>query len=255
MPTRDSGGQIAEARQVMTEAHRVVVLTGAGISTDSGIPDFRGPEGVWTKNPAAERLATLDAYLEDEAVRRRAWQGRLHSPTWTARPNAGHGAIVALERQGKLDTLVTQNIDGLHQLAGSDPAKVIEIHGTIREVVCMTCGDRGSADITLDRVRAGEEDPDCMLCGGILKSATISFGQSLVVEDLEQAERAASRCDLLLAVGSTLTVYPAAGLVPVAAGNGSQIVIVNAEPTPYDHLAAAVVREPISDSLPRIVGD
>src|SRR5271166_3583103 len=255
MPTIDSDDQIAVAQQLMSEAHRVVVLTGAGISTDSGIPDFRGPDGVWTKNPEAERLSTLDAYLEDEAVRRRAWQGRLLSPTWSANPNAGHRAIVALEHQGKLDTLVTQNIDGLHQLAGSDPTKVIEIHGTIREVVCMSCGDRGPAEITLDRVRAGEEDPDCKLCGGILKSATISFGQSLVVEDLEQAERAASRCDLLLAVGSSLTVYPAAGLVPVAAVNGAQIVIVNAEQTPYDHLAAVVVREPISDSLPYIIGD
>jgi NAD-dependent deacetylase len=255
MPTNDFSDQMADAQQLISEAHRVVVLTGAGISTDSGIPDFRGPEGVWTKNPEAERLSTLDAYLEDEAVRRRAWQGRLHSPTWSANPNAGHHAIVALERQGKLDAVVTQNIDGLHQLSGNDPTKVIEIHGTIREVVCMTCADRGPAGITLDRVRAGEEDPDCKLCGGILKSATISFGQSLVVEDLEQAERAASRCELLLAVGSSLTVYPAAGLVPVAAGNGAQIVIVNAEQTPYDHLAAAVVREPISDSLPYIIGD
>jgi NAD-dependent deacetylase len=255
MPTLESGDQIAEAQQLMSEAHRVVVLTGAGISTDSGIPDFRGPEGVWTKNPEAERLSTLDAYLEDEAVRRRAWQGRLHSPTWSAKPNAGHHAIVALEHQGRLDTLVTQNIDGLHELAGNDPTKVIEIHGTIREVVCMSCGDRGPAEVILDRVRAGEEDPECNLCGGILKSATISFGQSLVVEDLEQAERAASHCDLLLAVGSSLTVYPAAGLVPVAARSGAEIVIVNAEQTPYDHLAAAVVRDPISDSLPDIIGD
>jgi NAD-dependent protein deacetylase/lipoamidase len=253
MPTGDVDGPIAEAARVLSDARCVVALTGAGISTDSGIPDFRGPEGVWTKNPEAERLATLDAYLEDGEVRRRAWQGRLHSPTWRADPNPGHRALVTLEHQGKLDTLVTQNIDGLHQLAGNDPSKVIEIHGTIREVVCMACGDRGPASATLERVRAGEEDPSCKRCGGILKSATISFGQSLVVEDLARAERAASGCDVLLAVGTSLTVYPAAALVPVAAANGASVVIVNAEETPYDHLAAAVVRDPISSSLPRVV--
>jgi NAD-dependent deacetylase len=251
----DPADQITLAHDVLRRASRVVVLTGAGISTDSGIPDFRGPEGVWTKNPEAERLSTLDAYLEDEQVRRRAWQSRLTSPTWTADPNPGHRALVTLEHQGRLDTLVTQNIDGLHQAAGNDPAKVIEIHGTMREVVCMACGRREPAGPTLERVLAGEEDPDCRACGGILKSATISFGQSLVVEDLERAERAASECDVLLAVGSTLTVYPAASLVPVAASNRAAVVIVNAEETPYDDLAAAVVREPISASLPRIVGE
>ncbi len=253
MPSDATSDQVRVASRVLGEASRVVVLTGAGISTDSGIPDFRGPDGVWTKDPAAERLATLDVYLEDEEVRRRAWQGRLHSPTWNADPNPGHRALVALEHRGMLDTLVTQNIDGLHQLAGNDPVKVIEIHGTIRDVVCMSCGDRGPAWLTLDRVRAGEEDPHCGLCGGILKSATISFGQPLVAEDLERAERAAHRCDLFLVVGSSLTVFPAAGLVPVAAGNGASVVIVNAEETPYDDLAAAVIRDPISISLPRIV--
>jgi NAD-dependent deacetylase len=198
------------------EAERVVVLTGAGISTDSGIPDFRGPNGVWTKNPAAEKTATLEHYLADPAVRRQAWQNRLVSPAWNARPNAGHDAIVELERRQKLHTLITQNIDELHQLAGSDPAKVVEIHGTMRKVVCWTCGERGPMEPVLERVRAGDPDPACRTCGGILKSATISFGQNLVVADLERAERAALECDLLLAVGSTLTVYPAAGVVPLA---------------------------------------
>ncbi len=226
------------------------MLTGAGISTDSGIPDFRGPDGLWTKDPEAERLSTLDAYMNDPPVRRRAWRNRLDSPTWTAQPNAGHRALVALERQGRLDTLVTQNIDGLHHLAGNDPAKVVEIHGTMREVVCMECHARGPAGPTLERVRAGESDPACLACGGILKSATISFGQSLVAADLRRAEQAAARCDALLAVGTSLTVYPAAGLVPTAADHGAPIVIVNAEATPYDHLARAVVKEPISSVLP-----
>jgi len=229
-------------------------LTGAGISTESGIPDFRGPQGIWTKDPSAERLASIEAYLSDPDVRRRAWRNRLESPTWSAEPNAGHLALVDLERAGKLDTLVTQNVDGLHHAAGNDPSRIVEIHGTMRDVVCLACGDRGPAAPTLERVRQGEEDPACLRCGGILKSATISFGQSLVAEDLVRAEAAAARCDLLLAVGTSLAVYPAAGLVPVAADHGARVVIVNAEPTPYDLLADAVVRQPIGESLPAIVG-
>jgi NAD-dependent deacetylase len=252
MPSDDP---VAAARLLLGSARRVVVLTGAGISTDSGIPDFRGPEGVWTKNPAAERMAALDVYLGDPEVRRRAWRGRLDSPTWTAQPNAGHRALVTLERQGKLDTLVTQNIDGLHQLAGNDPARIIEIHGTIREIVCMSCGDQAPAQATLERVLDGEEDPACLSCGGILKSATISFGQSLVPADLWRAEQAARRCDVLLAVGSSLAVYPAAGLVPLAADHGAAVVIVNAEPTAYDPIADAVIRASISLVLPSVIGE
>jgi NAD-dependent protein deacetylase/lipoamidase len=249
------------ATDLVAGARRVVVLTGAGISTDSGIPDFRGPNGVWTKNPEAEKLATLQAYLSDPEIRRRAWRQRLESPAWQARPNAGHRALVALERRGVLDTLVTQNIDGLHQAAGSDPALVVEIHGTMREVACLSCGARSPMPAILDRVRAGEADPPCTTpsaggaCGGILKSATISFGQSLVAEDLERAHHAASNCDLLLAVGSTLAVYPAAGLVPTAVQSGASVVIVNGEPTEYDGVAESVVRGQISEVLPIIVGD
>jgi NAD-dependent deacetylase len=249
------GDPVGDARRLVGASSRVVALTGAGISTDSGIPDFRGPQGVWTTDPEAERLSTLDAYMADPDVRRRAWLSRIESPVWRAEPNAGHEALAALERQGRLDTLVTQNIDGLHQVAGNDPDRVIEIHGTMRDVVCMSCGDRGPSRTILDRVRAGEPDPACRLCGGILKSATISFGQSLVVSDLIRAEAAARHCDLLLTVGTSLTVYPAAGLVPIAADHGADIVIVNAEPTPYDPIAHSVIREPISRALPAIVGD
>jgi NAD-dependent deacetylase len=256
----DAGSAVERARRLVVGARRVVVLTGAGISTDSGIPDFRGPDGVWTKNPEAEKLATLQVYLADPDVRRRAWLQRMESPTWQAQPNPGHQAIVELERRGVLDTLVTQNIDGLHQAAGSDPARVVEIHGTMREVACLSCGARRPMPDVLDRVRAGEDDPPCTapaedgICGGILKSATISFGQSLVVEDLERAHEAASACDLLLAVGSTLAVYPAAGLVPTAYQSGASLVIVNGGPTEYDGLADVVVRGQISDALPAIVG-
>ncbi|MGH8981356.1 MAG: SIR2 family NAD-dependent protein deacylase [Acidimicrobiales bacterium] len=242
------------AQRLVGQARRIVALTGAGISTGSGIPDFRGPNGVWTKDPAAERLSTLDAYMERPDVRRQAWLGRLHSPVWTAEPGPGHRALADLDRRGALSLLVTQNIDGLHQLAGADRTRVVEIHGTMRDVVCMACGDRGPAGPTLERVCAGEVDPACLECGGILKSATISFGQSLVPQDLARAEEAARECDLLLAVGSTLGVYPAAGLVPLASTHGAPVVIVNADPTPFDRIAAAVVRSPITRALPVIVG-
>src|SRR5262245_42879561 len=246
---------LQEIKAWIDEARRVVVLTGAGISTDSGIPDFRGPQGVWTKNPTAEKMSTLQHYMADPDVRRAAWQNRLESPAWGAKPNAGHLALVTLERRGKLDTLITQNIDGLHQLAGHAPERVVEIHGTMREVVCMMCGERAAMERALARVRAGEADPACRTCGGILKSATISFGQQLVPADVVRAEQAARRCDLMLAVGSTLSVFPAAGVVPVARDAGARVIIVNAQPTQMDDLADAVLRGSISEILPRIVGD
>jgi NAD-dependent deacetylase len=246
-------GTVDEVRGWIDEARRVVVLTGAGISTDSGIPDFRGPKGVWTRNPEAEKRATLQHYMSDPEVRRKAWLDRLDHPGWAAEPNAGHRALVALERRGKLDTLITQNVDGLHQAAGSDPARVVEVHGTMREVVCMSCGERAPMQRALDRVRAGETDPPCRTCGGILKSATISFGQNLVPDDLRRADAAARRCDLLLAVGSTLSVYPVAEVVPLARMSGARIVIVNGSETAMDDLADAVLLGPIGDLLPRLV--
>ncbi len=253
---------IARGRALLERARRVVVLTGAGISTDSGIPDFRGPQGVWTKNPAAEKSATLQAYVADPELRRRAWQNRLTSPMWDSVSNAGHQALVELERSGRLELLVTQNIDGLHQKAGSDPARIVEIHGSALDVVCLRCGDRQPAEPVHERVRAGEVDPTCIvpvpgadeaMCGGILKSATISFGQSLVAEDLIRAEEAAGACDLLLAVGSTLAVFPAAGLVPVAVRHGAVVIIVNGGPTEMDSLADVVVQGSIGECLPALV--
>jgi NAD-dependent deacetylase len=237
----------------LCRARRVVALTGAGISTESGIPDFRGPNGVWTKNPAAEKLSHLRYYMTDPEVRIAAWRSRLEHPAWTAEPNAGHLALAELERKGRLHTLVTQNIDGLHQRAGSSPEVVVEIHGTVREVVCMSCGERAPMQRALDRVRAGEADPPCRSCGGILKSATISFGQSLIPEDLARAQRAAGGCDVFLAVGTSLTVYPAAYLPELALAVGARLVILNAEPTPYDDRADAVFRDRIGDVLPRLV--
>lgn len=229
------------------------VLTGAGISTDSGIPDFRGPNGVWTRDPAAQRMFTLDAYVADPALRVRAWRSRLEHPAWDAQPNDGHRALVSLERRGLLHTLVTQNIDGLHQRAGSDPAKVVEMHGTLYAVECLGCGARSPMTDALDRVRLGEEDPACLACGGILKSATVSFGQSLDPSNVVRARRAAVECDVFLAVGTSLTVHPVAALAPLAKQAGARLVVVNAEPTPYDGIADEVVREPISQVLARVV--
>ena len=242
-----------QAREWIEAADRIVVLTGAGISTDSGIPDFRGPNGVWTKNPAAEKTATLSHYMSNPDVRKQAWRNRVESPMWDAAPNAGHHAVVELERRGKLVALITQNVDGLHLKAGTHPDLLIEVHGNTREVMCMQCDDRAPMERALDRVRAGEEDPPCRSCGGILKSATISFGQSLVENDLIRADWAARNCDLLLAVGSTLGVYPVAGVVPIAKREGARIVIINAEPTEMDDIADAVLQGSISEVLPALV--
>jgi NAD-dependent deacetylase len=245
---------VRTVRSWIDASRRIVALTGAGISTESGIPDFRGPQGVWTKNPKAERLSNIQHYMSDPEVRRLAWQSRLDHPAWRATPNAGHRALVDLERRGLLHALVTQNIDGLHQQAGHAADVVIEVHGTMRDVMCMACGWRGPMGPVMDRVRAGEEDPDCERCGGILKSATISFGQSLDPVVISRAMRAAERADLLLAIGTSLQVYPVAGAVPLAKAAGARVVIVNAEPTPFDDIADAVLREPIGGILPALCG-
>jgi NAD-dependent deacetylase len=232
---------------------KIVVLSGAGISTDSGIPDFRGPQGVWTRNPLAEKMSNIDYYMADPEVRKASWQNRLSSPAWGAKPNAGHEALVHLEQKGKLHALITQNIDELHQLAGNSAERVIEVHGTMRKFICMGCGMRGPMPLVLERVKAGEEDPACRDCGGILKSDTISFGQQLVPEVIDRAMRAAADADFFLAVGTSLQVYPVAGAVDLARAAGAKIVIVNAQPTPFDAIADAVFHESISEILPAII--
>jgi NAD-dependent deacetylase len=237
----------------LRKADRITVLTGAGISTDSGIPDYRGPNGVWTRNPSAQRMSTLQDYVADPDVRQRAWQSRKAHPAWTAEPNDAHRALVDLEKTGKLTALVTQNIDELHQRAGSSRELVVELHGTIWWAECLTCGIRSPMADELGRVSDDEPDPECTLCGGILKSATVSFGQPLDPQVLQRAWRAAQDCELFVAIGTSLTVQPAAGLCEVAVEAGARFVVVNAEPTPYDGLADAVLREPIGDILPSLV--
>jgi NAD-dependent deacetylase len=237
----------------LRDARQIVVLTGAGISTESGIADFRGPQGIWTKDPAAERRANIRYYVAEPELRKQAWRDRVVRPMWDAEPNAGHRALAELESRAALHTLVTQNVDGLHQRAGSSPEIMIEIHGTAHEAKCLDCGWRGPMAETLDRVRAGEDDPPCLVCGGMLKSGTISFGEGLVEADLVRAQHAAGGADVFLAVGTSLGVYPAAGLPEIALHNGARLAILNAEPTPFDETADAIVREQLGIALPAIV--
>jgi NAD-dependent deacetylase len=229
----------------------ITVLTGAGISTESGIPDYRGPNGLWTRDPSALRMMQIDVYVGDADVRRRAWLERMHHPAWTAEPNAGHRALVDLERGGGLRSLITQNIDGLHQSAGSTDA--LELHGTIHRCRCLDCGYETSMQQQLDRVRNGDPDPRCERCGGIQRSATVAFGQSLDPAVLAAAFEAAADCDEFWSVGTSLTVQPAAQLAGVAKEHRARLVIVNAQPTPYDDVADDVIRDPIGRALPRLV--
>jgi NAD-dependent deacetylase len=244
---------LEEGRRLIASAARIVALTGAGISTDSGIPDFRGPQGVWTLSPKAERMSDIRHYVADPEVRKLSWQSRLAHPAWTAEPNAGHRALAALERRGRLHALVTQNIDGLHQRAGNSPDAVIEVHGTLHRAVCLGCESRQPMQAVLERVRAGEEDPPCEHCGGILKSDTISFGQPLVPRVIAQAMRLSADADCLVAIGTSLQVYPIAAAVPAARAAGARLVIVNAQPTPFDDLADATFAGSISEVLPALL--
>ncbi|MFI8100527.1 SIR2 family NAD-dependent protein deacylase [Streptomyces sp. NPDC086023] len=231
----------------------IAILTGAGISTDSGIPDYRGPNGLWRREPGAEQLVTYDSYMSDPDVRRRSWRMRQEIGALGAEPNAAHLAIAELERSGTAVRVLTQNVDGLHQRAGLSERKVLELHGTARAVTCTRCNARSSMDEALGRIEAGEEDPACRSCGGILKAATVMFGQALDPVVLGQALAIAKGCTVFVAVGSSLQVQPAASLAGVAAEHGARLLIVNGEPTPYDPLADEVIREPIGEALPELL--
>lgn len=242
-----------ELASLLRDAREVAVLTGAGISTDSGIPDFRGPQGAWTLDPTAERLTHWPSYRDDEDVRRRSWRWRITSPALRAAPNASHRALARLARAGRLAGLATQNVDGLHLAAGTPPTLVQELHGSIREVRCADCDWVAPMSWAVERVEAGDDDPRCPACGGITKAATVFFGELLPEGAMEAAIRAAGRCDLYLAIGSTLTVHPAAGLPRFAVDAGALLVVVNAEETPLDDLATLVVREPIGEVVPAAI--
>ncbi|MCX5371905.1 Sir2 family NAD-dependent protein deacetylase [Streptomyces sp. NBC_00015] len=231
----------------------VAILSGAGVSTDSGIPDYRGPKGLWRQDPEAEKLVTYEYYMGDPEIRRRSWQMRRENQALEAEPNAAHLAVAELERSGVPVRVITQNVDGLHQLAGMPVRKVLELHGSARSVVCTRCHARGPMEDALARIEAGEEDPACLACGGILKPATVMFGERLDPVVLGEAVAVTKACQVFVAVGTSLRVQPAAGLAGVAADHGARLVIVNAEPTPYDEIADDVVREPIGTALPRLL--
>ncbi|ALO97336.1 Putative NAD-dependent deacetylase [Streptomyces hygroscopicus subsp. limoneus] len=220
---------------------------------DSGIPDYRGPDGLWRRDPEAEKLVTYEYYMTDPEIRRRSWRMRRENRTLRAEPNAAHRAVAELEKSGVPVRVITQNVDGLHQLAGMPARKVLELHGSARSVVCTGCGARGPMEDALARVEAGEADPPCLECGGILKSATVMFGERLDPVVLGQAVAVTKACQVFIAVGSSLQVQPAAGLAGVAADHGARLVIVNAEPTPYDDRADEIVREPIGTALPALL--
>jgi NAD-dependent deacetylase len=231
---------------------RVAVLTGAGISTDSGIPDYRGPDGVWTRDPALVNAFTYESFMADAGVRETFWRTYLGHSAWRAEPNAAHRALARLEGGALAVRVLTQNVDGLHQRAGSSPRKVLELHGSIHEVVCTGCGARTPSRLTLDRVAAGDGDPRCEGCGGILKLAVVLFGEHLDPGTAGLAERIAAHSELMLVIGSSLQVEPVASLCAVAVNAGHPLVIVNRDATPYDELATAVIREPIGDAVPRL---
>ncbi|MEY9836854.1 NAD-dependent deacetylase [Streptacidiphilus sp. EB103A] len=232
----------------------VAVLSGAGFSTDSGIPDYRGPKGLWRRDPEAEKLVTIGDYRDDPEVRRKAWLLRIEVGMLAARPSAAHRALAELEHAGIPLRVLTQNVDGLHQLGGVSERKVLELHGTARRTQCLRCRAYGDMSDALARVRAGEPDPDCRACGGgVLKPATVMFGEHLDPEVLGQARAVAAACDQLFAVGSSLRVHPAAGLVDLALVAGARVTVVNAEPTPYDDRATEVVRDPIGTAVPALV--
>jgi NAD-dependent deacetylase len=245
---------LARAAEVLRPCREIVVLSGAGISTESGIPDFRSPGGIWTKYDPAE--FTYQNFVANPKHRERYWKMSLeiHPVLAAAEPNAAHRAVATLEHGGRLRAVITQNIDGLHQKAGLSPERVIEIHGTALWVECLSCGDRTPREEIQLRVAAGEVPPACLVCkDGILKPATVSFGQAMPERETTLAFEHAERCDAMLVIGSSLVVYPAAYLPARAVEAGAKLVIVNRETTPYDEIAHAVVHASAGEAMSRII--
>jgi NAD-dependent deacetylase len=238
---------------IILNSKTIVVFTGAGHSTESGISDFRSPGGIWSRFDPSE--FTFQKFMASEEGREKYWQ--FSSASWpemaAAQPNRGHHAIADLYRMGRLDCVITQNIDGLHQKSGIPDEKVIELHGTAHWVDCLECHRRYPREEIHRRFEAGDKVPRCEACGGIMKPATVSFGQAMPVEETAEAERRSAACDLFLVAGSSLVVYPAAQMPLVARNNGAKLVIVNMEPTPHDHYADVVIHGKTGDVLPQIL--
>lgn len=243
---------IGRVAGMILEARRIVVFTGAGVSTESGIPDFRSPGGFWTRFDPED--FTIDKFLSSPETRRKQWQFLLSGDLIKdASPNAAHEAIAEMEAMGRLDCVITQNIDNLHQKAGNAPGRVYELHGTMHWIRCLQCGGRYPLEEILGQYRTAADPPACGRCGGIMKPDVVFFGEALPEETLEEATRHASRCDLLIVVGSSLVVYPAATLPFIAKESGAKLAIVNLTPTPADRIADVVINASAGDALTRVL--
>ena len=244
---------IRAASDMILKSKRLVVFTGAGISTESGVPDFRSPGGIWDRFDPNE--LNYQSFMESEAGRERYWD--FHRQLWSgvsqAQPNAGHLAIAELHEIGKLDCVITQNIDSLHQKSGVPEEKIIELHGSLSWVNCLDCGEKYPREQIQEKLDSGTKVPRCEKCGGILKPATVAFGQPMSEEETFQAESKSVSCDLFLAVGSSLVVYPAAQMPIIAKDNGARLIIINLTPTPHDRQADIVINDRIGAVLSQIV--
>ncbi len=243
---------VKKLSEIISQSTRIVVFTGAGISTLSGIPDFRGPNGLWLKY----KPISFDEFMTSKAARVESWRQKckLNSDLEKARPNNGHRAVAYLDDKGLLRAVITQNVDGLHQTSGIDAKKITEIHGNATKAGCLECGKNFALDLVLKEFKITNEPPVCDLCGGFVKTATISFGQVIPQAVIKKADDAARDCDLFLVLGSSLVVYPAADLPRIAKDNGAPLVIINHQPTDLDGLADLVIRNEIGDTLSLALG-
>ena len=243
---------IEEASDLLASARNIVAFTGAGHSTESGIPDFRGRDGIWTKYDPND--FTYQKFLNDPEARKRIWRGMsMFGKVGQVEPNPGHYALAELDGLGKLDCVITQNVDGLHQKAGVPEKKVIELHGTTRYVKCLSCGKRYPSEEIAKKLEEGMEDPVCDDCGGMLKPAAVFFGEPMPMRETAEAQRRSQGCDLMMVLGSSLVVYPAAYMPAYAVESGAKLVIVNLDPTPMDSYAQVCIYEMVGQVLPRIV--
>jgi NAD-dependent deacetylase len=245
--------QIEALADLITTSSKIVVFTGAGFSTESSVPDFRGPQGVWEKFDPNE--LNLQNFLRYEEIRVKYWQ--VHRLFWEtvreAEPNSGHYAVTEMHNMGKLDAVITQNTDGLHQKSGTPDEKVLELHGTMHWVDCLDCQKRYPREDVHQMMLAGQEVPRCNDCNGILKPATVAYGQSMPQREMQESEAASSRCDLLIGAGSSMVVYPAAQMPMIAKRAGARLVIINLTDTPHDHLADVVINEKTGEVLSQSV--
>jgi NAD-dependent deacetylase len=251
---QETGHKLKTVAEMIAKAKKVVVFTGAGVSTESGIPDFRSPGGIWTRFDPDD--FTIDKFIKSEKTRRKQWDMLLEGGLFKdILPNKAHRAIAQLEKIEKLDCVITQNIDNLHQKAGNDPAKVFELHGSMRWARCLDCGARYSIEEILSKVRDSEDLPVCQRCGGILKPDVIFFGEALPQDTLRQASLHASGCDLMIVVGSSLVVYPAAYMPQYAKQGGARIAIINLSATPLDDMADIVINHQAADTMEGILSE